>query len=351
MATNTRTVPGKRRILVEGIGGIGGVVAAKMLEAGADATLVTGNSAISEAIRRGGLHATTPDRVVAARAAVFTTLNEIPDTAQFDAAYLLMKANTVVEAARKTLPYLKPEGYLVTFQNGIVEEAVSAVAGPERVISGIIGWGGTMHAPGVYEKTSVGNTIIGELDGRVTDRVQDLAWTISPAAPVVISPNIRGALWSKLAINCTITTLGALTGETLGTMLEDQRVRHAFLFTYSEVIDTALALGIRLERIAVHPKLLYLSRNAGATMRFYKDVLMRIVGRKYGKLKSSMLQSLERGRPTEVDYLNGYVVEQAKKLEEPVPLNAALTRMIQEIESGTRSLGPQNMDELLAVIE
>lgn len=62
----------------------------------------------------------------------------------------------------------------------------------------------------------------------------------------------------------------------------------------------------------------------------------------------SSLQSLERGRPTEVDFLNGYVLEQAAKAGVDVPLNAALTRLIHEIEQGQRRIGPDNMDELLA---
>jgi 2-dehydropantoate 2-reductase len=75
---------------------------------------------------------------------------------------------------------------------------------------------------------------------------------------------------------------------------------------------------------------------------------MRLVGRRYGKLKSSMLQSLERGRPTEIDYLNGYVVAKAKQSGVPVPLNALVTRMIKEIEAGRRQIEQRNMDELLA---
>lgn len=75
---------------------------------------------------------------------------------------------------------------------------------------------------------------------------------------------------------------------------------------------------------------------------------MRIAGHKHGKLKSSSLQSLERGRKTEIDVLNGYVVEQARKIGVPAPLNESITRMIKEIEQGRRKLSPANMEELLA---
>jgi len=335
------------RVLIQGIGGIGGVIASKMIESGQSPVLVTHNLKITETIRAKGLRTKTLDGETQVTAEVYTLLDEVPKDVPFDASYLIMKANSVVDSAILTMPLLKPDGYLVTFQNGIVEDAVSEVAGRGRVIGGIIGWGGTMHEPGVYEKTSIGSTLIGELDGSATERVQGLKQSIECAAPVVISDNIRGALWSKLALNCTVTTIGALTGGTLGEMLQNKAIRQLFLRGYSEVVDTAEALGIRLEPIAADPKLLYLSRNAGAFARFKKDLIMRILGRKYKNSRGSMLQSLERGRPTEIDFLNGYVVEQANKAGVPVPINETLVRLIKEIEAGKRSMGQQNVDDLI----
>lgn len=335
------------RILIEGIGGIGGVLAARMIQTGYNPVLVTHNAQITEAINRDGLRITTPEGQATVPAQAHTTLRDLPTDQAFDAAYLLMKANGVVEAAQQTIPLLKPEGYVVTFQNGIVEDAVSAAVGLERVVSGTIGWGGTMNAPGIYEKTTPGETHIGELDGRLSSRVNNLAKAIGTATPVIVSQNMRGVLWSKLAINCTITTIGALTGDTLGVMLQDARVRRLFMRTYSEVIDTADALHIRLERIAANPRLLYVPKDANGVTRFIKDVLVQMVGRRYGKMKASMLQSLERGRKTEIDFLNGYVVEQAQKVGIKTPVNAALVRLVKEIEAGTRPIERNNINDLL----
>lgn len=338
------------RILIEGIGGIGGVVAARMILHGYDPVLVTNNPEITAAINANGLQITTPEGASTVPAQAHTHLSEVSTDEGFDAAYLIMKANTVLDAVRETMPLLKTDGYVVTFQNGIVEDAVAEVIGRERVVSGIIGWGGTMHAPGVYEKTSIGTTHIGELDGQITDRLRALEKAMATSADVVVTTNIRGALWSKLAINCTITTIGALTGDTLGVMLQDKRMRRAFLRAYSEVVDTAEASGVKLERIAANPRSLYVPPNAGSLTWWVKDLLVRFVGRKYGKLKSSSLQSLERGRKTEIDYLNGYVVEQAKHVNVPTPVNAALVRMIKQIEAGERQIQRTNLDDLLAAV-
>jgi 2-dehydropantoate 2-reductase len=337
----------KEHILIEGIGGIGGVVAARLIQAGYEPTLVTSNLQITDAINQYGLRLTTSEGAVTIPATASTALSDLPPDQHFDAAYLLMKANTVVEAARATLVLLAPDGFMVTFQNGIVEDAVAAAVGAQRVISGVIGWGGTMQSPGVYEKTTPGQTYLGELNGELSYRLGELAKALETSAPVVVTRNIRGVLWSKLAINCALTTLGALTGDTLGVMLRDRRVRQVFARGYSEVIATADALGIKLERIATNPRLLYLPPNANVLDRFFKDALVQTIGRRYGGSKASMLQSLERGRKTEIDFLNGYVVEQAKRVNVPTPVNAALVTLIKEIEAGTRPIERNNLNDLL----
>jgi 2-dehydropantoate 2-reductase len=337
-----------QRILIEGVGGVGGVVAGGLLRVGLAPVLVTGNPDITRTIEDRGLLVRTPRGEERFHAQVHTRLEDVPGEAPFDAAYLIMKAAAVVESARDTVPLLEPDaGFVVTFQNGIVEDDVAAAIGAHRVVSAIVGWGATMHAPGDVERTSEGALHIGEIDGPIGPRVQRLAGTLEAVSPVVASGNIRGALWSKLAINCMITSGGAVTGETLGEMLHDESVRRTFLGIYREVVDTAEACGIQLERIAANPKLLYLPVDAGALHRGLKDVFVRFIGRRYGALKSSSLQSLERGRKTEVDFLNGYVVARADEAGVPVPLNRALVAMIKEIEAGERPLTPDNVGDLM----
>jgi 2-dehydropantoate 2-reductase len=336
----------EKRILIEGVGGIGGVVAAKMIRAGLSPTLVTGNPDITKAINSNGLDLTASDQEFIVPARAFTSLDDVPKGPALDAAYLLMKANTVIDAARQTLPLLGPDGYVVTFQNGIVEDSVAEVVGRDRVVSAVVGWGAEMRSPGVYHKTSGGKTFVGELDGKLSHRVMDLGLILKTSADVIVSPNIRGVLWSKLAINSMITTVGALTGERLGVLLRRRRARAILLAIYREAIDTARAMGITLEPVAVRPELFYLARDANVFSRWLKHLVMRAVGLKYGKVKSSRLQSLERGRKTEIDYLNGYVVQKAKETGVAVPTNEAVVRLVKEIEEGKRSIDPTNLREI-----
>lgn len=338
------------RVLLEGVGGIGGIIAARMIQNGCDPLLVTNNKAITDAINNDGIRAKTLRDEFRVSARAVTTLEEIETGEKYDVALLVMKANNVEEAAEKTLPVLSEDGFVVTLQNGIVEEAVAKIVGPHRIVSGIVVWGGTFHAPGVYEKTGPGNIYLGEWAGQNGARVKSVERILAFSSPVVVTENIRGALWSKLAINCVITSTGALSGLTLGEMLRQRAARDVFLGLYREVFETALAAEITLETMAANPRLLYLPAGAGFFKRTIKDLLVQALGRKYHGLRSSSLQSLERGRKTEVKFLNGYVVEQAHRLNLELPLNQALVKMITEIESGARKISPQNLEELATLL-
>lgn len=342
-----------------GCGAVGGVLAGGLLRAGRDLTVVTHNAAITQALHADGLRLTTPagrlavpaERLVGTGALgsriVHTDLVTVDGP--FDIVLLAMKATGVEQAARAVGPLLAADGYAVTLQNGIVEDRVAAILGHRRVIGALVGWGATMDAPGVYQMTSRGDTVIGELDGPPTDRVETLKTTLEVATPTTVSTNILGALWSKLCINCVITTLGAVTGQILGQMLRRAAIRRLGLAIVSEVIDVADAAGVTLEPVAgtldLHRLYLPPHRRAGGFKPDLvpKHAIMAIVGMKFRRLKSSMLQSLERGRRPEIDFMNGYVVTRGAELGVNTPLNAALTTMVNEIAQGARRIDPQNL--------
>jgi 2-dehydropantoate 2-reductase len=350
MASQSPHTGGGQRLLLMGCGGVGGVIAGGLLRAGHDVTIVTHNAEISRAVNAGGLRITTPEGQWTVPATVHTHLDEIEGP--FDAIYLAMKATGVQQAACDAAAYMSPQGYVVTLQNGVVEDRVGDVLGRERVVGALVGWGATMHGPGVVEMTSRGESVVGELDGRVTPRVQRLKATLDAVAPATVSTNVYGVLWSKLAINCTITALGAVTGQLLGEMLRRGDVRHLALAITSEVVDVATAHGVRLEPVGgtldVHR--LYLpperrTRGFGLDL-LVKHAIMGIVGLKFRRLKSSMLQSIERGRRPEIDFINGYAVEKGQEKNVPTPLNAALTSLVREIEAGARKTSPDNLKGL-----
>ncbi len=344
------------RILMMGCGAVGGVLAAGLLGAGYDVTIVTRNQAISSAVTSNGLHLVTPAgrRTLAVAICADTCPDLAATQGAFDMVLLSMKATDVLQAAIEVAPLLSERGYVVTLQNGIVEDSVAAAIGRDRVIGAIVGWGATMHRPGIYEMTSRGETVIGELDGEISDRVVQLREVLSAAAPTSVSNNIPGVLWSKLAINCAITTLGAITGETLGALLKRRVVRNLALAIVSEVLDTAAAWEVALEPVAGTLDLTRLYVRPERRRRGWKltqvpqHLLMCAIGFRFRHLRSSMLQSLERGRIPEIDFLNGYVIARAQDKGIRVPINLAITTMVHEIAAGERRIGPANATELAA---
>jgi 2-dehydropantoate 2-reductase len=335
-----------------GCGAVGGVIAGGLLRSEQNLTVVTHNEEIARAVHVHGLRVTTPEGQQTVPATVLVDLGGAEGP--FDAVYLAMKATGVEQAARDLSAILSSHGYVVTLQNGIVEDRVAGILGSERVVGALVGWGATMHAPGVYEMTSRGDLVVGELDGQVTPRVRQLQATLSAAAPTTVSTNIYGVLWSKLAINCVITTLGAVTGQLLGEMLRQRGIRSISLAIIGEVVDVAQAHDVVLEPVGGTLDLnrLYLppdSREAGFHLdQVPRHAIMRLVGLRFRHLKSSMLQSLERGRRTEIEFMNGYVVEKGQAAGVPVPANEVLTHMVREIEAGARPVTPNNLRSLWA---
>jgi 2-dehydropantoate 2-reductase len=122
------------------------------------------------------------------------------------------------------------------------------------------------------------------------------------------------------------------------------------------VLDVAEAHGLTLEPVGgtLYLPRLYLppARRAGGfgLDLIVKHGIMLIVGLRFRRIKSSMLQSLERGRRAEIDFMNGYVVERGREKGVPTPVNAALTDMVREIEAGTRTMTPDNLRGIMPAV-
>ena len=328
------------RIVVIGAGAIGGVTAALMKQGGSDVTLVCKHQEIADIASGRGLH------ITGVKGEHMVHLDAVADIAELDGTYdvalIATKAYDMPACARALLPYLKDNSLVLSLQNGICTDALAVVVGKERTVGCVIGWGATMLGPGELAVTSKGEFLIGRISGD-QEALEPIRRAMNAAAPTVITPDIYAELYSKLIVNSCITSLGAICGLYLGQMLRRSQARRIFLGIIREAMDVAHAQGLKVPPFGV--RLVYdkLLAGDGALENLRLHAIILLVGLKYLRLKSSSLQSLERGRPTEIDYFNGFIAQKGEELGVDCPINRRLTVMIKEIEGDKRSIKVANL--------
>lgn len=316
------------RLLVVGLGAIGGIITAGLADMGADVTALTTNEGIRAAVMDRGLQVVGegPRRSVRAR-----VVSALPEGERFDYVILATQPPQVEEAARSALPALAEDGAMICLQNGLCEERLAKIAGHDRVIGAVVGWGATMPEPGLYEKTAPGGFTLGYPSGEPFGADHDALLTVLEAiGPVETTRNLRGKRWSKLAINCAISSLGTIGGERLGALTPHRFVRRLGLEIMTEVVTVARKENVRLEKVSGTLDLGWIAltdeerRAAASTSLVAKHGILLAVGFRFRRMKSSMLSAIERGRVPAVDFLNGEVVEHAKRHGVAVPVNARI---------------------------
>lgn len=354
-----RTYPESARAIVVGCGGVGGCVLAKLADTDRPGRArglvrhvvgVAGNAEIARAVGERGLRAKLADGERTVQVDIVTSASSLSSLAAstgFDFAFLAVPPNRLDDAAESVLPYLggaTGSGHLVTLANGLPEERLVARFGADRVIGAIVGFGASMIAPGIVEQTSDGGLTVGRLDGSIDEATRRCAAFLAAVDDdLEITTNLRGARWSKLAINCAISSLGTIGGDRLGALMRHRFVRRLCLEVMTEATQVATALGVKLEKIAGTLDLEWMAldddeRTApGSPSLLAKHTVLLAVGAKYRRLRSSMLQAIERGREPPVDWLNGEVVSRAAAVNVRVPVNSAVVDVVKAIGRGQRT--------------
>jgi 2-dehydropantoate 2-reductase len=329
--------------LVLGAGAIGGITAAVMRKNGYDVELLCRDEKLAAHISENGLQVKGFCGSFSIIIPSYSSVSQI--IGKKDIILHATKASDMGEAARNSLKVLNENGFFVSMQNGICEDELGSVVGKERVIGCVTGWGATMLSGGVLEMTSTGDFILG-YPGRTPDEFLELvSEALSVIVPAKTTDNIMGHLYSKLIINSCITSLGAICGIFLGEMLKISKIRRIFIEIIREAVELADKMDINIEVFG--GRLDFKKFVLGNTIfsDFRRHLMIRIIGFKYKKLKSSSLQSLERGKTTEVDYFNGYIVKNSLQYGVNVPVNSAVVNMIHEIELKKRGISIQNFND------
>ena len=232
-----------------------------------------------------------------------------------DLAIVFVKSTLTRAAVSDNREVFGPGTLALTLQNGLGNiEEIAAVAGEGNVLAGTTAHGAHMQGPGRMRHAGSGLTLIGELDGRIGPRIQRVKEALEAAGmETQISGDVLGLVWDKLLVNVGINALTAITGLKNGELLRDPELCGMLEEAVREGAKVAEAKGI-----------VPISRDPVAHA---KDV-----ARMTGENRSSMLQDVLAGRRTEIDMINGAIVEEGKRLGIPVPVNELLTERVHQLE-------------------
>lgn len=302
------------KIAVLGAGSLGCVIGGALARAGAHVTLINRREAHVEAIRRQGLILREEGGDTPVPVGTATTATGL---GVMDLVIVLVKSFDTRAALQGALNLVGQDTVVLSLQNGLGhEEVLAELVGADRVLAGKTYVGGVLVAPGVVVSGIRGKeTLIGELGGSISARAGRIADLFNKAGlDTRVCEDIRAVIWDKLLIN---VATGALSGIT--------RLPYGALYQVPEV--EACAVAAVEEAMAV-------ARASGVTLACQHGVdawRKAAAGLPYG-FKASMLQSLEKGSLTEIDFINGAVVDRGAALGVPTPVNAALVACIKGIE-------------------
>jgi 2-dehydropantoate 2-reductase len=339
------------RIGIIGAGAIGSVVGGLLTKAGHDVTLIDQWPEHIDAMRKHGLRlsGTCGDHIVVVKALHLHEAQSLRDP--FDVVFIAVKSYDTEWATHLGVSYLeKPDGVVVDFQNGINDERVAAVAGKDRTLGCVITISAGMYEPGHAMRTDTGSLgfKIGEHDGRDTARARALVAVMNDVAPTKLTTNLWGERWSKLTVNCMANPLSGLTGLGSAEVRAEPIPRRIAVHIGAEVITVGRAAGYEVEPIYSIAAQRFVDAVAGRGLADVEndmaaDAKSRVGGR------PSMLQDVMKRRRTEVEYLNGYVVEQGRRVGVKTPFNETVVAIIRHLGVGF-SPDLKHLDALAALL-
>jgi 2-dehydropantoate 2-reductase len=268
-----------------------------------------------------------------------------------DLVLLAVKAQATPTALDQIVPHLTRTSVVVSIQNGLNEEMIAERIGATQTVGCLVNWAADWVGPGRILFGGPGSFVVGELDGRLTPRVRDLADLLSAVMPSGTTDNIWGCLWAKTCYAALLFAT-ALTDETIYAVVERPfPTQRMLVLLVAEAMAVAQASGVRLVAFDEYDPALY--RKGAAGDRAAIEEAMAAVSRFYRmhtKVKSGIWRDLVvRKRTTEVDSQLGVVTAKARRLGIPTPLLDRVIAMIHDLESNRREMGWSNLDELIAL--
>jgi len=335
------------RVAILGSGANGASIGADLTRAGVDILLVEQWPQHVEAMRRDGVRVEMPNEtqvtpVRAINVCEVATLRE-----QFDVVLVLMKAYDTRWACQLIEPYVKSGGVVAGVQNGMTADVIVDVMGADRSVGAVIEISSTMYVPGVIERHSPPDRswfAVGAPDPAASDRVGEIAELLTHSGTCQIVDDIRAAKWMKLVSNCTTLVTTAIVGMPMVEAVGIPEMRDLMIRAGQEAFDAGRLQG--LPALPIFGLRASDLEDAERVVELLLDTLLD--GFVLPHTTTTVLQDWNKGRHSEVDDINGRVVDVLHSRGQSAPVNAAVVDLAHRIERGEIEAGPHNLAELLA---
>jgi 2-dehydropantoate 2-reductase len=307
------------KIAVLGAGAMGSVIGGLLAKAGNEVTLIDVSKPAIDAINADGLK--IEDKAGTVETVGLRATDRPGSVGVVDLLLVFVKCYHTETAVTDALPMIGSHTTVLSLQNGWGNgPRIAKIVGEDKLLLGVCYHSATVAAPGHVLHAGKGMTFIGEVNGKMTERLARVAKAFTGAGiEVTTTPEVLKEIWSKLALNvCTLPTSALLR------FYAPQLVQHDAMLDLMrsllcEVVAVAQTQGIPLDFDERWEAITGLLKRCGPTA------------------KSSMLQDVEKGRHTEIDVINGAIVEAGRRLSIATPYNDAMVKMTKSLEGTFKS--------------
>jgi len=343
------------RLIVYGIGAIGGQVAGRLHSAGLAVTAVEPWDAQREAVVRDGLRIARLDGGVERHHPPVIAPEELEGP--IDLCLLAVKSYDTKAALERVLPHLATDALVVSLQNSINEELIAPMAGAGRVLGGVVLVNAVLLEPGLVTATAsvsratagvrLPGVYVGEYLRPAGDHARRIARLLDAVWPAEPIDDLLGERWTKMVTNSALNPVSGIGGLASAAMLANAAARRAIIGIAAEVLRVAEAEGHLLERVMGDFAAEDVYAGAEGSSDAFDRGLAARAARVSADAATSLLQDVLRGRRTEVDYFSGLVARKGSAHGIATPWCDAATALVHDIEEGRRAPAVANLDELL----
>src|SRR5216683_3622866 len=337
-------------VTVYGAGAIGGTTGAALARAGHEVLLVDSYAPHVEAINASGL---TVDREGAAATTRVRAVTPDGLGDNLELVLLAVKSHHTADVLRELVPRLATASTVVSLQNGLSEELIAQAIGAGRTVGCLVNWAADWVAPGRILHGGHGAFVLGELDGRITPRVRELAALLSAVEETPVTDNIWGYKWAKLIYGALLFATAVVDAHVYEVVERSPGVKDALVSIVGEGIAVADKAGVRVLAFDEFDPAWYRAALAGDVAA--RDHAMAAIAahyRQHTKTKTGIWRDLAvRKRKTEVDGQLGVLVAKGETFGIDMPLTRRLSELIRDLEDGRRQMDWSNLDPLVTLAE